>query len=379
MNSIERVEAVLNNQIPDRIPLGFFAIDSDIASRILGRETYWRAKAKSKIAFWQGRRDEVVQSWINDGIELYKKLDIIDIIPVCVSSAGICPPRNYDPNPPRQVDENTWIDKQGKVYRYSPITMDITVVEDPTANNNFDLKKALRDCEMVKPDESIFEVIDAFMEEFGESKFVLGTVAKEMFWYRPCSFEKGLMELVTRPQDVKTLFQAMVEDACELDRYYARPKQSGVLLAGDIAHNSGPMISPKLYREVFLEGFKKRIESIKSLNQFVIKHMCGNNLPILDMMVEAGIDCYQSVQESAGVDIIKVHEKYSNDFAVWGGVQVEHLVSGTTEDVKRDVERVMNAFRNKSKYIFGTSHSVAVGTRYDNFMTMMDEFQRMNQ
>ena len=54
----QRVEKAFQRQVPDRPPLGFFAIDSDTASKVLGRETYWRAKAKCQIAFWEGRRDE---------------------------------------------------------------------------------------------------------------------------------------------------------------------------------------------------------------------------------------------------------------------------------------------------------------------------------
>ena len=380
MNSKERVNAVLNNHIPDRLPIGFFAIDGDTVEKILGRSTYWRSKAKCQVAFWEGRRDEVVQSWKEDGIELYRKLDFIDIIPVCTRMAGICPPKNIEIETPKKASNDTWVDKKGRVYKYSPITEDITIVEDPTkGDDEYNIDKIIQSLDNGEPDESIFEVVDTLIKEFGEDRFVLGPSAKELCWYRPGNFEKDLMEMATRPRDIKTIFQILVDNACKLDRYYVRSNQSGVLLGTDISYNSGPMISPKLYKDIFLDGFKRRVKSIKSLNQFVIKHMCGNNWPILDMMAEANIDCYQAVQESAGMNIIKVHEKYSNHFAIWGGVQVEHLVDGTTEDVKRDVERVMNAFRNQSKYIFGTSHSVAVGTKYDNFMTMIDEFLRISQ
>ena len=104
--------------------------------------------------------------------------------------------------------------------------------------------------------------------------------------------------------------------------------------------------------------------------------MCGNNWPILEMTAQAGIDCYQSVQETAGMDIMKVHEKYRDKFVVWGGVGVEKLVSGTMNEVRQDVRRVMTELAPKGRFIFGTSHSVAVGTIYDNFMAMCDELHK---
>ena len=49
MNSKERVLATLDGKIPDRVPIGEFAIDFDTVEKIIGHETYLRAKAKSQI------------------------------------------------------------------------------------------------------------------------------------------------------------------------------------------------------------------------------------------------------------------------------------------------------------------------------------------
>jgi uroporphyrinogen-III decarboxylase len=68
------------------------------------------------------------------------------------------------------------------------------------------------------------------------------------------------------------------------------------------------------------------------------------------------------------VDIVDVKKKYGDKFAVWGGVQVENFVSGTTEDIRKDVRRVMNAFKGQSGFILGDSHSIATGKKYENFM-----------
>jgi hypothetical protein len=79
MTGKERVLMTLSGQEPDRVPIGEFAIDFDTVEKIIGHETYVRAKAKSQIAFWQGRHDEVAESYLNDQLELYRKIDI-DII-----------------------------------------------------------------------------------------------------------------------------------------------------------------------------------------------------------------------------------------------------------------------------------------------------------
>ena len=40
----------------------------------------------------------------------------------------------------------------------------------------------------------------------------------------------------------------------------------------------------------------------------VFLHVCGNTWDLLDMFVEAGIDCYQSLQPEAGMDIKKLKD-----------------------------------------------------------------------
>ena len=131
MNSKERVRRVLARQPVDRIPIGFFAIDYDTVERILGHETYLRAKAKSQIGFWEGRRDEVVQSWKEDTIELYRKLDFIDIINLSGIAGSAAPPKDYEPEEVRRVDENTWEAADGRVWKYSGTTADLTLVRRP--------------------------------------------------------------------------------------------------------------------------------------------------------------------------------------------------------------------------------------------------------
>ncbi len=378
MTSKERAKIAFSLQVPDRPPLGFFAIDSDTASKVLGRETYWRAKAKSQIAFWEGRRDEVVQSWIEDGIELYKKLDIVDIIPVCCDAAGLCPPKDYQMDAPKKIDDSTWVDKQGKVYKYSPMTKDITMVKDPDVwTRQYALKDELWDGQIVKPDESIFEVIDAFIETFGKDRFVLGPSGGEEAWVLLGGMERGFMEIATRPDEIKQIHQSWVARAEALDEYYIRPGQDGVLWGQDIASQNGPMISPQSYQDLFFGGFRRRVLKLKQLGQTVIKHACGNNRPLLDMFADLGIDCYQSIQASAGVDIAEVQRKYGDKFAVWGGVCVENLIGGTTEDVRKDVDRAMRIVAPNGGFVMGTSHSAAVGTKYENFMALLDEFNKL--
>jgi len=131
MTSKERVNAVLCSEIPDKVPWGEWAVDFDTVGKIIGHETYYRAKARSQFALWEGRRDEVVQSWKEDAIEFFRKMDCFDIINVSAMASSVAPPKDYEYEKPKKLDDNTWEFSDGTVVKHSEVTADITKIYDP--------------------------------------------------------------------------------------------------------------------------------------------------------------------------------------------------------------------------------------------------------
>jgi len=383
LNSKERVIAALEHSPVDRLPLGFFAVDHDTVSKVLGRETYLRAKAKSQIALWEGRRDEVAQSWREDAIEFYRKIDLIDIIPVHAMASSVLPPADYEPQKPEQIAEDTWSDSAGRIYRYSPQTEDITCIEDPELAKHTFTPKDFPVPEKIKPpDPSCFEVVDAVIEAFRGERFVIGPSGNEAAMILlGDNYERGLLEFALNPDSVRAAHRQALATGQMEDDYYIRPGQDAVLWGMDFSYNSGPMISPETFRDICLPNIKARAASVQGRGLKVIKHACGNNNLLLEYFIEAGYDCYQSIQKSAGVDLESLRKEYGHKIALWGGVQLEHLIAGTPKQVRADVTeafRIATEIGTRGGFILGTSHSVAVGTNYDNFMAMLDEVQKLN-
>ncbi len=375
MNSKERVKRTLARQPVDRIPIGFFAIDFDTVERILGHETYLRAKAKSQIAFWEGRRDEVVQSWIEDTIALYRKLDFVDIINVGAMASSLVPPKDHVPEKIRRVDENTWEARDGRVWKYSSITADLTIVSEP--EKRYTLDEFDPDLTPQAPDPSVFQVVDAVLEEFGETRYMLGPSGGEAGLVLLDGMERGLMMYAAEPEIVRRAIEYHTRCANLDDDWYIRPGTDAAFWGQDFAATKGPFISPAMFRQLCLPSIQERVRAVKSRGLGAWKHACGNNWKLLDMFVDAGYDVYQAIQASAGMDLGDVKRAYGDKLTLWGGVRVENLVSGTPEDIRRDAEYAFRVGPPGGGYIFGDTHSIAVGTKYDNFMAMLDAYHKM--
>jgi hypothetical protein len=386
MTSKERVQAVLANRIPDKVPWGEWAVDFDTVGAVIGRETFYRAKARSQQAFWDGRRDEVVQSWKEDGLEFFRRMDCFDIINVGAMASGVAPPKEARFEKPRRIDENTWEFRDGTVYKYSEVTADLTKVYDPWAGRRrFRPEDFSGEPKIEPPDESCFEVVDAFIEAFGRDRFLMGPAGEEVGIYLlGGSIEEGggglafaLMELLDNPQTVKLATRQAVIRGNTLDEHFIRPGQDAVGWGQDFSSTQGPLISPQMFREFALPAIKERVRNVhQRFGLPVMKHACGNNNKLLPMFVEAGYDAYQSIQRSAGMDLGRIKAEYGASLVPWGGVSVELLVRGATEEVRREVSSALDAYKKGGRYIFGSTHSIAVGTRYDNFMAMVEEFEK---
>ena len=386
MTSKERVKAVLAGEIPDKVPWGEWAIDFDTVGKIIGHETYYRAKARSALALWEGRRDEVVQSWKEDGIAFFRKMDCFDIINVAAMASSVAPPKDYEYETPKKIDDTTYEFKDGTVYKYSETTADLTKIYDPYVGKKKYTKADFEgDPNPEPPDESCFEVVDALIEEFGGERFMMGPSGSEVgilllggtFEEGGGGFEYGLMEYIDNPETVKAAIRYEVAKNNKLDSHYIRPGQDAVGWGQDFSSTQGPFISPSMFREFVLPGIVSRVANIhKQFSIPVMKHACGNNNLLMNMFVEAGYDAYQSIQRTAGMDLARIKADYGNKFAAWGGISVEQLVSGTQEDVRNEVINAMEVYKPDGRYIFGSTHSICVGTKYDNFMTMADEFEK---
>lgn len=385
MNSKNRVVTALNGGIPDRVPIGEFAVDFDTVERIIGHETYLRAKAKSKFAFWENRHDEVAESYLNDHIELHEKLDL-DIVTFPMATWAI-PPETDDPSP-RKIDDNTWKDKYGRVFKFSPITHDITCVHDPvTPGSGTSLGRVLeehpaeeyRDREPEPPslDSRSWEILDTVIQRFRDEKFICGPSGGEIGILLLGGMERGLLKLVQDPETVKAAAAFLLEQQNLADEVMVHPEQDGVLWGQDFSISTGPFISPAMFRELFLKPNKARVDHLHRKGIKVLKHCCGNNWDLMDTFIEIGYDCYQSIDQAAGEDICQLKESYGDKIALWGGVDVDHLIYGTTEEVRQDVRQAVRCAKRGGGFILGASHSIAVGTNYDNYMAMLDEYHKL--
>ncbi len=377
MTGKECVQRTIDRRPAPYAPLGFYVVDYDTIERVIGRPTFVRNKIKAQLALWEGRRDEVVDSFKRDTVEFFQKIDCCDII--TFKEAPIVPPRDYEPPKVRRIDEVTWREENGTVWRTSELTNDISVVERPESERN--AVPRVEDYEgpapVSPPDPSVFEACDYVVGRLGQDRYIAGTAGNFVAMTDLPGESGGYLGYYLLPEVVHAAARQEIERCRQRDAWLIRPGQDAVFFEQDMASSKGPMISPDLFREFCLPYMTERIGRVRALGRQVILHNCGNNRSLMEQFIEAGLQCYQSLQTIPDMDLAGLKRDFGDRLAFWGGIALEVLITGTPDDCRKMVRAAMAAGAPGGGFILGPSHSIAKGTPYDNFMAVLDEYTRL--
>ena len=362
MTPKERVRTALRHEEPDRVPVGEHEIEFSVIEEALGRPTFYRAKAKYDMALWDGRRDEVVESSCVDYVEFVLKCGLD------IAWVSLVPGREQEIEKPRKIGGGVWKDMRGNVLKLSEESADILIVEAGT--NAIPAEEAARFAP--KPhDESRWQYIDYVVEKLGASHFIVAGMGWDTIWYPSGTYlVPWLLRMVEDPEGMAADELKGADRLRETVKQFLDRGCDAVILGGDYGTETGTFMSPATFRRVFFPGMKAKCEQVHAAGSPVFFHACGNNRLILDHMVEAGIDVWQAIQPVNKIDEVKRH--YGDRLTLWGGVDTDLLNTGTPDDVRREARSAIDHCAPGGGFILGSSHSIMVGAKYDNFMAMVE-------
>lgn len=356
----ERVIAALEFKTPDRIPTGETGVDYATTEQMLGHPTLYRAKWKEFTAIWQGRRDEYVDSCKRDIVELARKSEH-DIVP-----AFLVPSRYKVPPQPEFLSEYKWRMPDGRVFAFSPqseghqfLLSNPEVTLDDIEDIPFEL------------DESQLELVQHIVKEMGGTHFILGRPGDGVFPIMRYTLEFLLLGMIDQPEVIKRIIEVETRYCIKVSEVLLDAGCDAVLPTSDLAGNNGPFMSPKMFREFIFPWLKAECDAVHARGKYFIKHTDGRIWPILNMMIEAGIDGWHGIQPRIGMTLPELQERYGGRLCFWGGVDVDTLVAGTPEEVTQEVRIACESAPREGGLVLTCGNSVMVGVKYENYLAQL--------
>ncbi|HUW33053.1 MAG TPA: uroporphyrinogen decarboxylase family protein [Planctomycetota bacterium] len=366
----ERVIAALEHREPDRIPWGEHSIDYNVYEDILGRPTFVQAKMKETQACWDGRRDEIVESYKRDIPDLVRALEM-DIVPV-----GGVPAKDYRPKPMEKLDDITYRDDAGNIFHVSATTHDLMPYKRNTANYKPPTLEGIQEQidkldeqPLGDPNDDCWELVRHVIKEMKATHFIMLKVGDLQWPIFGATEEEGWMNLVLEPEITRKLCELRGKQMLREVRLHARLGVDGIMPCGDLGSSTGLMASPQLYREALYPWHQAHVAEAHRLGLWVLKHCCGHTWPIIDELAEV-YDAYEAIQATAGMDIRKLKERVGSRLTLWGGIWHEHIILGSQDDIRNDARYSFEYAAPGGGYIMGSTHSLAVDAKPENILEM---------
>jgi uroporphyrinogen decarboxylase len=193
-------------------------------------------------------------------------------------------------------------------------------------------------------------------------------------------FEQMAYKSIDEPELLGDILENLTV-LCEaaVDRAAAHPACGAIFYADDLGHTNSTMVSPAFMREWIFPRQKRIADACHRHGKPFILHCCGQVDAIMDDLIETvGIDARHSFQDNIE-PVEEVYRKYGDRIAILGGMDVDLLARGTTDQVRARTREILKACAPGGGYCMGSGNSLPNFVNVDNYYAMLDEARRWNE
>lgn len=182
-----------------------------------------------------------------------------------------------------------------------------------------------------------------------------------------------LMDMVDNPRLVHELVEVALSHDIRAMQRMIEVGVDVVVFGDDYADKNSTLMSPAHFREFVLPGLKRCVDAAHDAGALVVKHSDGNIMPVIDMIVDTGIDALNPLEPQAGMDIGYMKQKYGDRIALVGNIDCGYLLSeAPVEEVRRVTRETIEVAAPGGGYCLSSSNSIHSSVRPENLMAMVE-------
>ena len=332
MNSRERVMTALRGQEPDRVPYCELGIDSALAQQLMG----W-GEPDSQAASLEANPYSVA--------EAHAIADELALDNICyVLRAPV-----YAERVPGEDGRLFYGEGQIRTWDDLPLL----TLPDPH-------------------DDALYADAAPFVAQKGERAAWLVT----RIGIFPTMLSMGIEHFSLALYDDRALVEEILERYCRwaitLVEHVSRLDFDAFVSTDDFAFNTGPFLSPAVFRELVIPYYRQVAEKLTI--PWII-HSDGNIMPYLPDLVDLGIAGLHPLEKGA-MDIAAVKRTYGNNLCLMGNVDLGILGIGTPEDVDREVRELIRSIGPGGGYVVTSGNSLAGYVKPENARALSAAVQK---
>jgi uroporphyrinogen decarboxylase len=206
--------------------------------------------------------------------------------------------------------------------------------------------------------------------EYKNRDYPLGLGQTHGFFGTP-RYLMGVEELLTKyyddPEMMKDINNHLADFWIALfDGVLKEVEVDTVFIWEDMCYKGGPLISPAMFREFILPGYKKLTSFLRDHGVTLVQvDSDGDVWKLIPLWIEGGVTVIYPFEVAAGMDVIEVRKAFPN-LAIGGGVDKRALVEGK-EAIDRELEYRIPFMLDQGGFIPTIDHMVSPDVSFENF------------
>ena len=344
MTSKERIHAVLNHKMPDRVPINEFLYSRNLYEEVIGhRPSFYNAEDVFDCAYKLGLDSSV--------------------IPI----GGFAGIRNADEAKVEFQDE--WMITYRKEEEVAwpgdvPVGFPLKNREDW---KNYTVPDIHNEGRLAQIEIAVKKAKEYKMAAFGT---IRGPFTPTWLLF---GYEHFSMQLYEDPALIDDVMQAVTDFFIEGAKMLVTAGVDAVWFADDYGGSTGPLMSPKHYKKHVWPQLSRMVSAIKSTGTPVIMHSDGDLRKILPDIMKTGINGYHPMERHANMDIAQIKQEYGQELTLVGNVDNQGvLVYGTVDEVIEATKECLRIAAPGGGYILGSDHSVHDDMPNENIIAMIE-------
>lgn len=198
-------------------------------------------------------------------------------------------------------------------------------------------------------------------------------------WYSTFGYENFFLIVGLYPDRARKLMEVGGARGRCRSRLVARAVGEGLypkamLFGEDICTQRGPMVSPDFLEKHYMPQLACGLEPLREAGCRPVWHCDGDVRPIMDMLLEAGVQGFQGFQPECGVTLDYVVQKRTREgerLVIFGPLAVTtELPVCSAEEVRGKVRRAEEVCRGRASLVMFTANTINPDVPLENIIAM---------
>lgn len=149
-----------------------------------------------------------------------------------------------------------------------------------------------------------------------------------------------------------------------------------IKIGDDLGMQNNLLMSPKMYREIVKPVHADYIAFIKSHTKAkLFFHTDGDVFNLIPDFIEMGVDILNPIQTSAGKmsNLEELKKQFGKNIVFCGAIDTHHILPfGTPDEVRAEVKRIIGILGKDGGYMLSSVHTILPDVPAENVLAMVD-------